>query len=78
MIVPLRGLSPLWALALLLPAPGVQAKVVRIPMCGGGARTLPLPGAPVPVSDDHDCCRKACHAASDRRKKSSLSKIDCC
>ena len=78
MIVPLRGLAPLWALALLLPAPAVQAKTVRIPMCGGGARTMTLPGDPVPMSDDHDCCRKACHAAADRRKKTSLYDTDCC
>lgn len=78
MIVPARRLMPIWALALMLPALPGQAQAIRVPMCGGSTRTLTLPVMPQPMSDDHDCCRKACHAASDRRKKSGLHATDCC
>lgn len=78
MIPPARGLAPLWMAALVLPTPMAQAKVVTIAMCGGGSRTINLPlNGPDPLDDSHDCCRKACHAGTDRRKKSDLD-LSCC
>lgn len=78
MIPPLKHFAPLWALALMLPVPAVEAKVIAIPMCNGGAQRLALPNGPAPLpGQNHDCCGKACHAGSDRRKKSGLI-ADCC
>ena len=73
MIPPLRRLIPLWIVALVVPAPMAAARTVTIAMCGGTSRTISLPvNAPQPLDDGHDCCRKACHAGTDRRKKSDL------
>lgn len=78
MIVPLRRLAPLWMGALTLPTPVAQAQVVTIAMCGGTSRTITLPmNRPLPTDDSHDCCRKACHAGTDRRKKSDLFSTCC-
>ncbi|MFM7027072.1 MAG: hypothetical protein ACKOXK_00130 [Chakrabartia sp.] len=79
MILPGRALAPLWVLALLLPAPALPAAVAVIPMCSGGAVRAVLPlDQPKPASSDHDCCRKACHAGSDRRKRHGLLSDTCC
>lgn len=79
MIIPMRPLAPLWLIALTLPVPAVQAQALTIPMCNGGTQRIDLlldqgPGR----RDDHDCCRKACHAGADRRKKSGLLSDNCC
>lgn len=76
MIVPLRFLMPVWLVALVLPPLPVsaQAQVITVAMCNGGTQkiTLPVGRAPADEGSSHDCCRKACHAGSDRRKKATL------
>lgn len=75
---PIGRLAPLWAAVLMLPAPMVTAKTVTIAMCGGASRTIQLPAnGPLPADDGHGCCRKACHAVTDRRKKSDLLAACC-
>ncbi len=68
-------------LALAQPAPGIAAtkRVLLMPLCNGGTAVVELPEQPGQGGQggDHDCCRKACHAASERRKR--LNNIgDCC
>jgi hypothetical protein len=78
MRLPAARLAPLWMAALMLPTPMAAAKTVTIAMCGGASRTVQLPlNGPMPPEDSHGCCRKACHASADRRKKSDLL-ADCC
>lgn len=79
MILPVRSLGPLWAFALILPTPAAALRVVEIRLCGNGSQSLVLPvgRAPLPA-DGYGCCRKACHAAQDRRKKSRLLPEGCC
>ena len=76
MIVPLRSLMPVWLVALVLPPlpASAQAQVITVAMCTGGTQKITLPAGGSPTGDDspHDCCRKACHAGSDRRKKATL------
>ncbi|NBR31094.1 MAG: hypothetical protein EBS87_02630 [Sphingomonadaceae bacterium] len=78
MKLPAGRLAPVWMAALMLPVPMTAAKTVTIAMCGGTSRTVQLPvNGPVPLEDSHGCCRKACHAGTDRRKKSDLL-ASCC
>jgi hypothetical protein len=55
--------------ALSLPMPGAAAPMM-VTTCAGGSVALPVEG-PEPASD-HGCCRKACHAGTDRRKRGAL------
>lgn len=76
----LRTMTPIFALAIMLPAPITQARTIEVGMCNGGTSRIVLPngrGGPVPA-DDHDCCRKGCHAGSDRRKKQNQLDDSCC
>lgn len=76
----LRAVTPIFALAIMLPAPLAQARVVSAPMCNGGTKQIALlnaRGDPMPA-DDHDDCPKGCHAGSDRRKKASQRNAGCC
>lgn len=76
----LRGLTPVFALAIVLPAPMAQARTIEVGMCNGGTQRIVLPngsGAPMPA-DNHECCRKGCHAGSDRRKKQNQLADGCC
>lgn len=76
----LRALSPIFALSIMLPAPMAQAQVIEVGMCNGGTSRIVLPngnGGPMPA-DDHDCCRKGCHAGTDRRKKQNQLDNGCC
>lgn len=76
----LRALTPLFALAIMLPAPIAQARTIEVGMCNGGTQQIVLPngsGEPMPA-DEHDCCRKGCHAGTDRRKKQNLFDNGCC
>ncbi len=76
----LRAFTPIFALAIMLPAPMAQARVIAAPMCNGGTTQITLPngtGGPMPA-EDHDCCRKGCHAGSDRRKKANQLNDSCC
>ena len=53
------------------------AQVIAAPSCGGGTHLLVLPADPAaPRRDDN--CAKACHAATERRGKSTDGKRDCC
>ena len=76
----LRALTPVFALAIMLPVPAAQARVITVGMCNGGTSQITLPngtGGPMPA-DDHECCRKGCHAGSDRRKKQNQLNYSCC
>jgi len=76
----LRAVAPIFALAIMLPAPMAQARVIIAPMCNGGTTQITLPkgmGGPMPA-DDHECCRKGCHAGADRRKKANQLNDSCC
>lgn len=78
----LRALTPVFALAIMLPVPPARARVIEVGMCNGGTTRITLPsgsdGGQLPA-DDHECCRKGCHAGSDRRKKQNqLNDDGCC
>lgn len=76
----LRSLYPVFALAIMLPAPMAQGRTIEVGMCNGGTSRIVLPngsGGPMPA-DEHDCCRKGCHAGTDRRKKSNELNDSCC
>ena len=76
----LRAFTPIFALAIMLPAPVAQARVIAALMCNGGTTQITLPTGmegPMPA-EDHDCCRKGCHAGSDRRKKANRLNDSCC
>jgi len=79
-MIALRAFTPIFALAIMLPAPLAQARGVSAPMCNGGTKQIALlnaRGGPMPA-DDHDDCQKGCHAGSDRRKKASQRNAGCC
>ena len=76
----LRALTPLFALAIMLPPPEAQAQVIEVGMCNGGTSRIVLPngnGGSGPA-DDHGCCHKGCHAGTDRRKKQNQLNDSCC
>lgn len=77
----LRALTPIFALAIMLPAPAARARTIEVGMCNGGTTRITLPdgndGGQSP-RDDHECCRKGCHAGSDRRKKQNQLNDGCC
>jgi hypothetical protein len=74
----MRSLRALLAtVALVMPAPQAQAKTLMVANCLGGAVSIRLPVDPA-QQDRHDCCRKGCHAASDRRKKRGAWGSGCC
>lgn len=75
-----RLFTPVFAFAVMLPAPIAQARVIIVGMCNGRPTQIILPngnGGPMPV-DDHQCCRKGCHAGTDRRKKQNQLNDSCC
>ncbi|MEK6636579.1 MAG: hypothetical protein AABY88_00700 [Pseudomonadota bacterium] len=67
-------------LALVLPAASAYPQTIAMMMCSGEARTIRLNQDP--SEPDHDkgrgCCKKACHAANDRRKRGSSAMLSCC
>ena len=65
------------AAALMQPPIAVEAQVLTIPSCGGGAHRMLVPGNPADPDQRRDC-GKACHAVTDRRSKSGALKKDCC
>jgi hypothetical protein len=72
------GLAMLSAMILAFPGPAAQAKTLNVANCNGGMTRIDLPINPM-QQDEHECCRKGCHAANDRRKKSDRSLLaDCC
>lgn len=74
MKLPARALAPLWAIALSMPALPAQGRVVEVAMCNGGTQRIVLPAndGSRPADDPHQCCHKACHAGSERRKKAGV------
>jgi hypothetical protein len=77
-----RRVDPLVALlaslALCAPAPAIaQGRFLMVANCLGGATRIDLPADPAEPSS-HDCCKKGCHAASDRRKKGQQDGENCC
>lgn len=74
-----RRISALIAAAGLAVAPlATDARVVRVPACGGGAHNLVLPADPGAPRNEGSSCAKACHAVNDRREKSAGKKGRCC
>ena len=67
-------------LALGLPVTPTYPKTITMIMCRGAARTIILDQNPSKPSHDEgrDCCKKACHAANDRRKRISSVTLSCC
>ncbi|WP_332816635.1 hypothetical protein [Sphingopyxis sp.] len=74
-----RRIAAIVAVAGLALAPlAVDARIVRVPACGGDTRALVLPGDPAAPRDKGDACAKACHVVTGRRDKSSGKKDRCC
>jgi hypothetical protein len=65
------------AAAFMQPPNGVEARILMIPSCGGGAHHVLVPGDPADPHQRRDCA-KACHAITDRRSKASGSRKGCC
>ncbi len=68
------------SLAISLPSPGLFAQSLAVGSClgfgesagaGSAASRIVLPPNPM-QPDRHQCCRKGCHAAQERRKKGAL------
>jgi hypothetical protein len=79
----LKRLASLWAIVVLaLPPPSAQGKTIRVGLCGGAKTRIAIPvNQSFPGRNDaHDCCKKGCHAANDRRKRLGLATggDDCC
>lgn len=73
-----KFLVALAVIALMQPPVAVEARVVDIPACGGGAaHRMLLPGDPADPDQRRDC-GKACHAVTERRGKSGGAKRGCC
>lgn len=74
-----RRISTVAVVAGLALAPlATDARIVRIPACGGGAHNLVLPADPAAPRNDGSACPKACHAVNDRREKSAGKRGRCC
>ena len=83
-------MTPLWlnriaaltfALALALPPPEAKAQVLTLGTCAGGSVTIEVPGSDGSGGghgDDHGCCKRACHAGTERRKRGGVTLNDCC
>lgn len=67
-------------LALGLPVTLTYPKTITMIMCSGATRTITLDQDPSEPAHDEgrDCCKKACHAANDRRKRGSGVTLSCC
>jgi hypothetical protein len=64
-------------IVLALPSPQAQSKTLMVVNCLGGPSAIRVPMDPA-QRDRHDCCRKGCHAASERRKKGASDRAACC
>lgn len=65
-------------LVIAAPAPSAQGRSLLLPTCISGRLVMiDLPPDPAHRGRD-DCCRKGCHAASDRRKKGGDVRPGCC
>lgn len=66
---------------LVIPPLPAQGKALTVGVCGQPGMQVSIPvKQPLPgEGDDHGCCKKGCHAASDRRKKlTNNGPEDCC
>lgn len=61
------------ALALILPPIPVAAGAIMVDICGKPGERIALPVKPrVPhEGDGHGCCKKGCHAANERKKRTA-------
>lgn len=55
-----------------------DARVLRVPACGGGVRYIILPTDPAAPRRDENGCAKACHAVTERRDRLTGKKPGCC
>jgi hypothetical protein len=56
-------------LALMTPPVPVSARSVMVDVCGAPGVRISIPiKAPLP-DKGHDCCKKGCHAANERKKR---------
>ncbi len=77
----MKRLASLLAITILVvpPAPAT-AKSIMVGVCGEGDVRIsiqvkaPLPGE----GSDHNCCKKGCHAANERKKKADGTTDDGC
>jgi hypothetical protein len=66
------------SLALAAPAPVAgQGRMMIVPTCMGGSSRIDIPADPS-MPTGHECCKKGCHAAGDRRKKQQGQNEGCC
>lgn len=75
------GIGVFAGLVISVPLPAAQTSTsLEVATCAGGTVRIELPSgqAPAPGGDDHECCRKGCHAGSDRRKKNGTLSDGCC
>lgn len=77
----MKRLAPLLAITILImpPAPAT-AKSIMVGVCGEGDVRIAIPiKAPLRgEGGDHGCCKKGCHAASERKKKADGTSDDGC
>jgi hypothetical protein len=74
-----RRLIAIAAAAGLALAPlASDARVLRVPTCGGGVRHLILPTDPAAPPRDENDCAKACHAVTERRDRLTGKRSGCC
>jgi hypothetical protein len=68
----------LGVMVLIAPTPAISGKSIMVANCGGSApQRIDIPADPGTPSEQ-ECCRKGCHAGSDRRKKMGSAFSDCC
>lgn len=67
-------------LVLTMPAQPEPRKSLMVGVCGDGDIRISIPfKPPLPGEDgNHGCCRKACHAANDRKRKANGTEEDNC
>ncbi len=69
------------ALVLMAPTSPAPAKTIMSPVCGDPAARIIIPvKLPSGGGTQHECCKKGCHAANDRKRRSDGSVQDdgCC
>jgi hypothetical protein len=80
MSIPARlAASLFFSLAFALPAPAATGTSIIMGSCLGGQVRVDIPTDPSsPQRGDDGCCKTACHAGQDRRKKSDSDDVGCC
>lgn len=61
------------ALALIVPPMPVAARAIMVDICGkpGSRMTLPVKPRLPQEGEGHGCCKKGCHAANERKKRTA-------